>query len=347
MAREIGPPLDPLTTGFGRPPQACDFFYAVRWLSLQLDGAGRRRTEVGQADRPSQERLRFSQQPDLVFMPSTVTGLERDEALSDRLGYDVWNMSVAFFGLFGPNGPLPWHICEVAMARSEREHDDCLLDFLNLFNHRAVSMYYRAWAEHQITVAADRNNLDRFGRYLGAFGGLDDERMRDRGVVEGQAKLHYIGLLGLPTRPGEGLAALLSGYLRSPVQVEPFSGRWIEIPRDAQCELSNGIGRQLGVDTVVGERVWEVRQCFSLRIGPLDLETFSRLLPGGASHGKLCEWVRLYVGDELGCDATLVLSRDEARPAKLGEHGQLGYSTWMRSTPFDEDVDQSVVPVLM
>ena len=279
-------------------------------------------------------------------MPSTITGMQRDPDLSERMGCDVWNMSVAFFGLFGPNGPLPWHICEIALNRSEREHDGCLLDFLNLFNHRAVGLYYRAWAEHQLTVAADRDGLDRFGRYIGAFAGLDDRLMRERGVAPAEAKLHYAGLLSLPTRPGEGLAALLANDLGASVSVEPFSGRWIPIPRESQCQLENGPGKQLGFDTVVGERVWEVRQCFSLRIGPLNLDTFSRLLPGASGHARLREWVRLYVGDELGCEATLVLARDEARPAQLGEHGRLGYSTWMRSTPFDEDLDQSVIPVL-
>ncbi|MCA9311358.1 MAG: type VI secretion system baseplate subunit TssG [Phycisphaerales bacterium] len=348
LAGSVGSALDPLTEAFGRAPESLDFFFAVRWLSLHLARTARREgvsAAIGRGDRPGRERLRFSQRPDLVFMPSTITGLEYDEPTSACTGEEVWDMSVAFFGLFGPNGPLPWHVAEIAMARKERERDPCLLDFLNLFNHRAISLYYRGWAEHQLTIAADRDDLERFGRYIGSVAGLDDERMRSRGVVPGQAKLHYAGLLALSTRPGEGLAALLSDHFRTPVAVMPFSGRWILIPVESRCRLG-GLGRQLGVDTVVGERVWEVRQCFTLRIGPLDLPTFTRLLPGGQSHEKLRELVRLYVGDELACDAVLVLARDEARPVRLGEQAQLGYSSWVRSTPFEEDLDQSTIPVL-
>ena len=352
LAGEVGQTLDPLTDHFGKDPTSFGFFYAVRWLSLHFAETARRHDvpmspPVSTADRPMQERLRFVQQPDLAFMPATIAAMKPDDALSAYLGEDCWNLVVPFFGLFGPHGPLPWHVTEAAIVRAEQEHDTCLLDFLNLFNHRAISLYYRAWAEHQMTVATDRGTDERFARYIGAFAGLDALEMRERGEVGEDTKLHYAGLLALGTRPAEGLATMLADYFECDVEVMPFKGRWINIPREAQCDMGTGaMGTQLGVDTVVGERVWEVRQCYTLRIGPLDMEMFTRLLPSGSGHARLRELVRLYVGDEFACEAVLVLSHEEARPIQLGEWGQLGYSTWVRSTPFDTDLDQSVIPVV-
>ena len=77
-----------------------------------------------------------------------------------------------FFGLFGPNGPLPLHLSEYAKDRERLYHDSTFRAFADIFHHRMMSLFYRAWADAQPTVAMDRPDEDRFARYAGAVFGL-------------------------------------------------------------------------------------------------------------------------------------------------------------------------------
>jgi hypothetical protein len=109
---------------------------------------------------------------------------------------------VHFFGLFGPNGPLPLHLTDYARRRAlgqkdpvadvvsqmqgkaaKKEQaalpsgrkDTTLSAFLDIFHHRLVSLFFRAWACQQQTVDFDRTEDQRFPLYLGSFLGLANE----------------------------------------------------------------------------------------------------------------------------------------------------------------------------
>ena len=64
-------------------------------------------------------------------------------------------MEVACMGLFGPGGPLPDHYTAMVIQRT-RERDYSLRDFLDLFNHRTTSLFYRAWEKYRFTIAYER-----------------------------------------------------------------------------------------------------------------------------------------------------------------------------------------------
>lgn len=71
-------------------------------------------------------------------------------------------MEVRFFGMLGPNGPLPLHLTEYARSRSIHAGDQTLVRFLDIFHHRFMALFYRAWAQAQPTVSLDRPGEDRF-----------------------------------------------------------------------------------------------------------------------------------------------------------------------------------------
>lgn len=326
-------------------PTHADFFFAVRWLSaLVARAAGSGATGVGEGDLPSHEPLRFGQEVTLAFAPSTV----RSISVLEGGRFDV---GVRFFGLSGPQGPLPLHISEIAIRRRLDEKDNTLEDFFNIFNDRMIEFYYRSWAVHQMCVALDAGHIERFDRYVGSLAGYGRAAERERGRVPARAILHYAGLLGLPTKPIGGLESLLSDDLQAPVVADPFTGAWVEIPRNMRCCLGDRTaGSRLGVTTVLGEEAWEVRQRFSLRIGPIDYGSFRRLLPGRSLHDRMSSWAALYSGAECACTARLVLKAEETPPVMLGDgerdHCRLGQTTWLRSRPFSYDPDDAVVPVV-
>jgi type VI secretion system protein ImpH len=192
-----------------------------------------------------------------------------------------------------------------------------------------------------------RPDEDRFAVYIGSLAGYGTSGTRDRDAVADHAKLFFVGRLARSARNAEGLAAILEGYFGMPVTVEQFALGWLEVPPDQRSAL--GGPRQpsgiLGLGTVLGTRVRDVQSRFRIVMGPMDLDRFSDLLPGGRSLVRLVDWVRNYVGFEFDWDVQLVLARDEVPGIRLGREGKLGWTTWLgaRRTPTDAD-DLTLVP---
>ena len=240
-------------------------------------------------------------------------------------------MEVRFFGLLGPNGPLPLHLTEYARSRLLNAGDATFVRFLDTFNHRFLLLFYRAWAQARPTVSLDRPDDDRFTIYVGSFEGLAGSKMRERDEIGDFAKLFFAGLLGRQVRNRDGLVALLASYFRLPVRVEEFAGHWMRLPVRDQTSLSSGgdTSAQLGGGAVLGARVWDRQHKFRIWLGPLSLAQYEAFLPGGRAIGRLVAWVRQYFCFELEWDVRLVLAHNEVPKAKLGQFGRLGWTTWL------------------
>jgi type VI secretion system protein ImpH len=249
-----------------------------------------------------------------------------------------------FFGLFGPNGPLPLHLSEYVRDRERLHHDATFRAFADIFHHRMMSLFYRAWADVRPTVHMDRPEDDRFARYVGSTFGLGLESMRQRDALSDHAKLFMAGRLSMQTRPAEGLLAMLEEVFRVPMTVEQYVGEWMELPLESRLLL--GMSRDtgaLGATAVMGKRVWGGQHKFRIRCGPLKGSDFERFLPGGEALNKLCATVRNYVGDELDWELRMLLLGSEIPSVRLGEAGQLGWNSWLGKRSADEIVEDVVL----
>ncbi len=333
MAATTGPETTHLENCLAADPYRFDFFQAVRLL----EALHRDHPRVGCALTPAEDFLRFGQAASMSFAPSTLQRYEQRAALPPRL-------IVHFFGLLGPNGPLPAHITEFAHEREFNAHDSTLVEFLNVFHHRLLSQFYRAWAVNQKAVDFDRPEESRFARYFGSLFGLGMESLQNRDAVSDSAKLFFSGRLAPQCRNSEGLAAILTSFFGLPVRVETFAGRWLELPADSLCRLGESpASGSLGQTTLVGARMWDCQLNFRLRLGPMTLAELENLLPDGESFHRLKAWVMNYVGDEFFWDAQLVLKAAEVPQISLGQAGRLGWTSWLRSVPFTRDADDLVL----
>jgi type VI secretion system protein ImpH len=250
---------------------------------------------------------------------------------------------VHFLGLLGPNGPLPLHLTQYARLRLG-EGDATLVRFLDVFHHRLISLFYRAWAMNQPTVACEQGDADAFARYVGSMCGLGLPACRKRDAVPDLAKFHYAGQLAARPANAAGLAAVLTDDLGVEARVRQFVGQWIDLPANARCRL--GESRKtgaLGQTAIVGQRVWDCQGRFRLRVGPLNLADYRRFLPGGGSLKRLSAWVSNYAGLALEWDLQLVLRAAEVPKTQLGSFGRLGWSTWLLSGPVEADADDLVL----
>ncbi|MBK8096560.1 MAG: type VI secretion system baseplate subunit TssG [Planctomycetes bacterium] len=309
--------LDALRT----EPFAFDFYRAMRLLECAFGD----RERLGRSVRPANDPVRLGQQPGMAFPPGAVAGFGR----AGRSGVEL--LRVHLFGLTGPNGPLPLHLTEYVLDRM-RAGDSTLAAFLDVFHHRLLSLFWRAWADAQPSVSLDRPQQDRFGFWLAClFGaGVDSGGARDPRL--GRVLRHWAGHLARGPGDAEGLAALLGSFFGAPVAIEPFVGRWLPIP-DAAARHFGWNGYRLGDDAMLGDEFWDCTQTVRIVIGPLSLAHYERLLPGGASWQRLLDLLGSCLAPELAFEVRLLLQADEVPTCGLGDQRRLGWTSWLHDPP--------------
>jgi type VI secretion system protein ImpH len=324
-------------------PHRYDFFHALRLVeALHAD-----KPRLGQARRPVDEPLRLGQAADLSFAASSLSQVN----LSDRSGKP--RVEVRFFGLFGPNGPLPLHMTAYARERKMHKADETFGRFADWFHHRLLLLFYRAWAQAQPAASLDRPGEDRFAAYVGSLVGHGIPELQQRDAAPDHARLAFSGLLSHQARNADGLAQLLSGFLGMVVRVEQFVGRWMPLPEGERTRIGRrGVSRhmstsQLGASAVLGRAVFDRQHHFRIHIGPLSLPAFEALLPSGSALPAVMALVRQYAGLEYGWDMSLQLKQTEVPAARLGRQGRLGWTTWLGTPLRIEAPALNLVPNLV
>jgi type VI secretion system protein ImpH len=311
-----------------REPYRYQFYEALR----RLECVYRDEPRFGKAPRLAGDPVRLAQEPSLAFAPASLASFRSGDG--ER---PPW-LAVYLFGLFGPNGPLPLHLTEYARGRLRNDGDATFSRFADLFHHRLLCLFYRAWADAQPTVSFDRPDRDRFAYWVGSLFGLGLPALRGRDAMPDLAKLHYAGLFSSQSRNAAGLRAVLEDFFDLPVEVEQFVGRWVELPEEFRLKLGESPETgSLGRSATIGVRIWDRQQKFRVVVGPLQLADYERMLPGGESLDRLVSVVRGYAGDEWIWDARLVLCREDVPPLQLGGPARLGLTTWLSGEKLDRD----------
>ena len=309
-------------------------FAALRLLETHYSSEPR----FGEANLPSDSSVVLSQKPYLSFpnrdLDPIATATAGDDANLDAEKLELVNLG---FGLFGPNGPLPFHLTEYADERERHHNDPTFAAFLNIFHDRLIALFYRAWADGQPCVALERPESNVFDLYIGAIAGLYREAnpnktfsphlAGDHHAME-HCSLHcalgHAGLFADSVRTAEGLETLLASIFDLPIMVREFADAWLPLEEDDQMCL--GGQSLLGENTNLGAQIFSIQHKFTVICGPVDLDDFNKLLPGGSLLKNFCHWVTQYVGEELEWDLELVLAQNSLPQSQLGEFGQLGWS---------------------
>ena len=310
------------------------FMQAVRLLEeLYLNDD---RTAPGEGADPEREVVRFRHEVRMDFPPTDV------EHITYTAGDPPAEMTVNVLGLAGVLGPLPPPVSELVIERAFRK-DTAFRDFLDIFNHRLISLLYRA--RKKFRPALDPHAPDRGGvaRVLQAFLGLGTPHLLGRMDMRDRALLPYAGMLLDRHRSTVGLIRLLEDYFEVGVSILPFRGEWHQIEDDDTTAIGDtGRNQILGRGAVLGGRVWDEAAGIEVRLGPLTLFQFRSFLPNGRAFRALAAAIRFYLRDEVTFAVRLTIAAVEVPGLYIGkrEQAHLGWTTWLGVKQMQHDDSQ-------
>jgi type VI secretion system protein ImpH len=319
-----------------------EFFEAVRVLERLYP----QRQPVGYAAPPRQEVARFRSRISLSFPPSAIYEMTRPEETGKPS-----EMTVAFMGLAGLVGVLPRHYTEMLLERI-RQKDFTFSDFLDLFNHRFISLFYRAWEKYRFPVAYERSVLngqryDPVSLNVFNFFGMGTAGLRERLDVEGETLLFYSGLLAQQPHSAVMIESLLADYFGIPVRAVQFTGQWLSLTHEQRTRIiSKKQNQSLGRDAILGSRFWDQQAKFRLRLGPMKFSRFKGFFPVAKAFKELVQLVRLSIGQQLDFDLQLVLEAAEVPSCRiaLGQDApRLGWSSWLKTKEFVRDTTDAII----
>lgn len=317
-------------------PTAFGFFQAVHLLErIRVDRQG-----VGRFVDPGEEVVRFAVHRSIAFPASEIQSLTLAQDGPAR-------MAVNFLGLIGPSGVLPHHYTLLASGGG-RGRDSAYGDFLDLFHHRILSLFYRAWKKNRFAVTFGGAE-DRLREHVLDLVGMGLPELRARLPFEEDALVYYAGLLSAPQLSAVALEQLLEDYFEVPVEVRQFEGGWFALPDRDLCELGeeNGASSRLGGGAVVGDEIWDPQSRIRIRLGPLSMDEYQRFLPTGESYERLRELTRFFGNDEFEFELQPVLAARQVPGCVVGAGDDrpqpLGWSTWISSAEFPRDADETIL----
>lgn len=321
-------------------PQEFEFFQAVRLFERILPG----RAPVGRFVTPSKEVVRFGAHASMPFPASQI-----QDVLWPQTPGAAPRVVINFMGLSGPSGLLPLYYTELIVDRV-RQKDHALKDFLDVFNHRMLSLFYQAWEKYRFTIAYERGERDRFSHHLMDLIGLGTKRLENRLSIRDDSLLFYAGLLSLRPRSAAALQQILWDYFDIPVEIEQFVGAWHRLDESNVCRfVADDASEQLGLGAIVGDEIWDQQSGVRIKLGPMGLREYLDFLPSGTAHEPLKALAKFVSRGELDFEVQLILRKEEVPSCELqlGDETapRLGWTSWAKTQSMRVDAGDTIFSI--
>lgn len=292
-------------------PALFDFYQAVYLVERQLSPEDKEWLGVGMDSFPSKEVVRFKSAQHLGFpgMP-----ISKAEISGQEENLTSVNMHVSFMGLTGPSGILPRHYSEL-LLRCIKNRDTAMRDFFDLFNHRLISLNYRAWKKYRMATHYEQGGSslsDAYSKVLVALTG-----------GENTLHIHYGGLFNKSNRSAEGLRCMLKDLLGCSVEVQELQGKWISLSEKDQtklssCENPEGQFSRLGCEATLGGKVWDISSAIEVVITPHTSAQIKNLRPGTKLHQGIKDLITNYVDSGIQVKLKLQTKLKDLPRSELG-----------------------------
>ena len=209
-------------------PWEFDFFQAVHLLRLFQEDV----VEPGSLGPYARESVRFTVRNSLAFPASEIQEVRVGEVPADESDNPITDppsMELNFIGLQGPSGVLPDYYTQMIQQldrNKENKERGAFKAWLDLFNHRLASYFYRTWCKYRPAVAM----TSEFCRRPGGF----DQHSECLLAVVGLGMLPTRGKMGrlsgrMAELDGEGAGSIENRQRPEAPPLQPFEDRFLII----------------------------------------------------------------------------------------------------------------------
>jgi len=289
-------------------------------------------TPLGEGSDPTKEPVRLQarvtqefQSTDIhTFLPS------KDKKVPPLL-------TTNFFGIAGTQGPLPEPYTTHIIQRTIR-HDTAPRDFLDIFNHRLLSILHRIRKKFWIGVSVEKPERTLLGKCLKSLLGLATPQLQERLGIPDRSLTYYAGILWQKPRSAHGLEVLLRNFFRTPAKIDQLQGKWVSLPLSEQTAL-NTRHHRLGDTAFVGPRYWDQSAYFLITLGPMPLNQYIEFLKPGPAYKEIKNLISYYGGHVQDFRLNLTLQKEQLPHPRLSCGVALGWTSWLNRTSNEKKQD--------
>lgn len=284
MAGESQPSHSRLSARLTRDIHRINFYRFCQLLEKSRPDAPPLGTTLTPADDP----VRFRPHPGMGFPVSELKAVEYD----DRPDTPP-TVRTTFNGLYGVDSPLPtaW----LDDITQQREGYEAQAAFLDIFNHRILTQFYRIWRKYSYPATFESGGTDNTSQSLLGLIGLGIPGTDKHINTPVSRFLALLGIMRLPARTEEGIKALvrlLAPHTQATVTPHDPRTMYISKPLGFYGEddfLLDGY-------QVLGDETTEVSSQLRIALYTADIYEAPSWLPGGQSYDDFLILLRVYLG---------------------------------------------------
>lgn len=254
---------------------------------------------LGSTAHPVDDGVRFRPDPGMGFPASELKAIEFDDACPER----PITIRTRLLGLYGVDSPLPTAYLDDIAQR--REGHEAVEAFLDIFNHRVFTQFYRIWRKYSYPATFEAGGSDATSQCLLGLIGLGVPGTAERIATPMSRFLALLSVMRLPTRNAEGIGALVK--LLAPSTEAHVTGHWpqrVVLERPARLDTKSPVSLSQGMP--LGAVGTDANSQLRLLLHTNDPEEAREWLPGGQLLLDLRVLLEVYLGWR--CTAKLQLS---------------------------------------
>ncbi|EMS1063081.1 type VI secretion system baseplate subunit TssG [Providencia stuartii] len=288
---------------------------------------------LGSTQDPKNDSIRFRPHRGMGFPATEIKGVDKDDRYRES---EIPSIRTTFLGLYGVTSPLPTaYLDDISQHRDGTE---ALTDFLDIFNHRLTTQFYRIWRKYSYPATFIAGGKDETSQYLYGLIGLGIPGCAQHVQTPLSRFLALLGTMRLPTRTSEGVISLIKLLApKTTAQVVPHDPRRIE--QQSTTSLSCKQPMTLENKPVLGQYAIDANSQILIKLHTKDIDEAKGWLPDGQIYQDLMALLHVYLGSRVNARLCLTLPRkllpDATLSTKANYGVQLGRTAVMR--PFSVD----------
>lgn len=291
-----------------------------------LEQAAPHTPPLGSSANPADDPVRFRPHPGMGFPASELKAVKYDAQQPDAPP----TVRTTFLGLYGVDSPLPTaYLDDIAQGKDGHE---AVMAFLDIFNHRFTTQYYRIWRKYNYPASFEPGARDAISRCLLGLIGLGIPGSENHIATPVSRFLALLSVMRLPTRTAEGVTALVALLApKTQATVTPHDPQSVVLQTRACLSRTSRI--DLTTRALLGRTGTDVNSQLLLQLYTEEADEVRGWLPGGQLHTDLLVLLRVYLGWRCHARLQLTLPVSLLPAAQLGKQRvQIGLTGILRAS---------------